>query len=207
MSVQRVKLLMSALGVVGIMGAVLGGPAGCALAVICTAVMITVYMKNTAAIANISQDNPKVRTLRGVTIFTAAYAAAIVLLAVAANRGILDAFADKMGPKRFETAEKLLMAVLLGLPMAVYGNVAPKLPRSRHMGLRLPWTVRDEQTWIVAHRVLGLLSLPLTVLLFIPVGTGMGFETYVKLWWTPALLLWVGIPALASGVFYWRKYK
>lgn len=35
------------------------------------------------------------------------------------------------------------------------GNLAPKLPFSRHTGLRLPWTAADEDTWIVAHRILG----------------------------------------------------
>ena len=42
-------------------------------------------------------------------------------------------------------AAALVLAVLLFL-----GNLAPKLPFSRHTGLRLPWTVADEDTWTVA---------------------------------------------------------
>lgn len=207
MSPERAKLLMSALSVVGILGAVLGGTAGLTLAIISIAVMMAVYFKNIAAISNISEDNPKVRTLRGVTVFNAIYMLAVLLLAVAVNRGVFDKFEEKMSPREYNTAAKLLMAVLLALPMAVYGNTAPKLPRSRFTGLRLPWTVRDEQTWIIAHRILGYLSLPLAVLLFVPVSMGMGYETYVKFWWVPGLLLWIGVPGVVSGIYYWKKYK
>ena len=207
MSPERAKLLMSALSVVGILGAVVGGAAGLALAVICIAVMMAVYFKNIAAVSNLSEDNPKVRTLRGVTVFNAIYMLAVLLLAVAVSKGAFDELAEKMSPREYNTAQKLLMAVLLALPMAVYGNVAPKLPRSRFTGLRLPWTVRDEQTWTVAHRILGYLSLPLAVLLFVPVRTGVDLDTYVKFWWVPALLLWIGVPGVASGIFYWKKYK
>ena len=207
MSLERSKLLISALSVVGILGAVLGGAAGLALAVLCTAVMMVIYFKNIAVISNISEDNPKVRTLRGVTVFSAVYMVALVLFAVAANKGAFDEFVEKLSPREFNTAVKLLMAVILALPMVVYGNTAPKLPFNRFAGLRLPWTVRDEQTWLVAHRILGYLSLPLTLLLFVPVRTGMDFQTYVKFWWTPDLFLWIGVPGVISGIYYWRKYK
>lgn len=207
MSPERAKLLMSALSVVGILGAVLGGAAGFALAAVCVAVMMVVYMKNIAAVSNISEDNPKVRTLRGVTVFNAIYMLAVLLLAVAVSKGVFDELAEKMSPGEFDTAVKLLMAVLLALPMAVYGNTAPKLPRSCFTGLRLPWTVRDEQTWLIAHRLLGYLSLPLAVLLFVPVRTGVGYEAYVKFWWVPDLLLWIGVPGVVSGIYYWKKYK
>lgn len=207
MSPERSKLLISAFSVVGILGAVLGGAAGLALAVICIAVMMVIYFKNIAAISNLSEDNPKVRTLRGVAVFSVIYMLAVLLLAVAVNRGAFDEYAEKLSPREFNTAQKLLMAVLLALPMAVYGNAAPKLPRSRFTGLRLPWTVRDEQTWLIAHRILGYLSLPLTVLLFVPVRTGMDFDTYVKFWWVPDLFLWIGVPGIVSGIYYWKKYK
>lgn len=207
MSPERSKLLISALSVVGILGAVLGGAAGLTLGVICVAVMMVIYFKNIAAISDISEDNPKVRTLRFVAAFSVVYMAALVLLAVAVNKGAFEKFAAKMSPQELNTAEKLVMAVILALPMVVYGNTAPKLPFNRFAGLRLPWTVRDEQTWLIAHRILGYLSLPLTILLFVPVRMGMDFEMYVKFWWTGALFLWIGVPGIVSGVFYWRKFS
>ena len=42
----------------------------------------------------------------------------------------------------------------------VYGNAAPKLPFNRHLGLRLPWTTADENTWRYAHRICGYMSFP-----------------------------------------------
>ena len=207
MTPERSKLLISALSVVGILGAVMGGIAGLALGIICVAVIMVIYLKNIAAVSDISQDNPKVKTLRFDAIFSVVYMAALVILAVAANKGAFDEFAEKMSPREFNAAAKLLMAVILALPMAVYGNTAPKLPFNRFAGLRLPWTVRDEQTWLIAHRLLGYLSLPLTVLLFIPVSTPMLLETYVKFWWIPGLFLWIGVPGIISGVYYWRKFS
>lgn len=207
MSPERSKLLISALSVVGILGAVLGNAAGLTLGVICVAVMMVIYFKNIAAISDISEDNPKVRTLRFAAAFSMVYMAALVLLAVSVNKGAFEKFAAKMSPQEFNTAEKLLMAVILALPMVVYGNTAPKLPFNRFAGLRLPWTVRDEQTWLIAHRILGYLSLPLTIFIFVPVRMGMAFEVYVKFWWTGALLLWIGVPGIVSGVFYWRKFS
>ena len=86
MSPERSKLLISALSVVGILGAVLGNAAGLTLGVICVAIMMVIYFKNIAAISDISEDNPKVRTLRFVAAFSVVYMAALVLLAVAAPR-------------------------------------------------------------------------------------------------------------------------
>lgn len=207
MSPERAKLLIAFLSVAAILAVLLGGVVGCAVAGACTAVIMVIYFKNIAAISNISEDNPKVRTLRGVTIFSVVYLIVAVLFTVAVNEGMFDRFTEKMSPKEFDTAEKLLMAVILALPMAVYGNTAPKLPFNRFVGLRLPWTVRDEQTWLIAHRILGYLSLPLAILLFVPVRTGMNYGDYVKFWWTGALFLWIGIPGIISGVYYWRKYS
>ncbi len=207
MNPERAKLLIAFLSVAGILAVLLGGVVGCAVAGACTAVMMVIYLKNIAAISNISEDNPKVRTLRGVTVFSAVYMIAAVLFAVAVNKGMFDRLTEKMSPKEFDTAVKLLMAAFLALPMAVYGNTAPKLPFNRFAGLRLPWTVRDEQTWLIAHRILGYLSLPLAILLFVPVRAGMNYEDYAKFWWTGDLLLWIGIPGVVSAVFYWRKFS
>ncbi len=48
--------------------------------------------------------------------------------------------------------------------MVFIGIVSPKLPYNRHTGLRLPWTVRDEDTWKNAHRILGFISFPMVLL-------------------------------------------
>ncbi|HIY05838.1 MAG TPA: SdpI family protein, partial [Candidatus Evtepia faecigallinarum] len=48
--------------------------------------------------------------------------------------------------------EKMFAMALVACVMLFAGIVCPKLPYNRHIGLRLPWTVQDEETWNVAHR-------------------------------------------------------
>ena len=79
--------------------------------------------------------------------------------------------------------------------------VSPKLPFTRHTGLRLPWTVRDEETWNLAHRILGILSLPLALLYVACSFTSDRMEEISLI----AMLLWIGIPGGISYLFYWKK--
>ena len=59
----------------------------------------------------------------------------------------------------------------------------------------------------MAHRVLGYISIPVAILVFVNVPTDMLLDTYVKFWWLGAVLLWIGIPGLISGVFYYKKWN
>lgn len=61
-------------------------------------------------------------------------------------------------------AEKILATAILCGFMVFFGAIAPKIPYNRYVGLRLPWTVCDEETWYLAHRILALISLPVLVL-------------------------------------------
>jgi uncharacterized membrane protein len=84
--------------------------------------------------------------------------------------------------------------------MVVVGNTAPKLPFNRHLGLRLPWTVRDEETWNVAHRVLGYVTFPLVICFLVSIQF---FE--LKTCVIATILSWILIPGLISGIFFWKK--
>lgn len=176
------------------------------LVLICVAASLAILYPNLAKLSNISDDNPKVKTLKSVTIFTASYFAVIVLFAVAIENGVFDRFITELPESKLITYSKLLMALVLAIAMLFFGNVAPKIPFNRYTGLRLPWTVRDEDTWIVAHRVLSYISIPIAILLFTNVYTDMPLDAYVKFWWLGAVILWIGIPGLISAVFYYKKW-
>lgn len=177
------------------------------LVLVCMAASLAILYPNLAGLSNVSEDNPKVKSLKSVTIFTAGYLVVVVLFVVAAEHGVLDRFAAGMSENQRNIASKLLMALLLAVPMVFFGNAAPKIPFNRYTGLRLPWTVRDEETWIVAHRVLGYISIPIAILLFANVTTNMSLDTYVKFWWLGAVILWIAIPGVISGVFYYKKWN
>ena len=77
------------------------------------------------------------------------------------------------------------------------------LPFSRHTGLRLPWTVQDEDTWKIAHKVLGYLSLPVAISFPAAALTIRRFEAVS----VAAMLLLVGIPGTVSLIFFWKKMR
>lgn len=172
---------------------------------------VAILYPNLAKLSNVSADNPKVRPLRAVTVFNAVFIGVIILLVVVfgqlEKRGVLAELLSRMSDAEINTASKAAMALILAVPMLFFGNIAPQIPFNRYTGLRLPWTVRDEETWIVAHRVLGYISIPAAILIFVNVPTDMSLDAYVKVWWLGALIMWIGIPGLTSGIFYYKKWN
>lgn len=83
------------------------------------------------------------------------------------------------------------------------GIISPKLPYNRHTGLRLPWTVQDEDTWNVAHQILGYIALPITLLYIACSLTIPNFEIVTLC----VMGLWIGIPGTMSYVFFRKKMR
>ena len=127
------------------------------------------------------------------TAFDAALVLVCVGAALLAETGHLPW--TEAGERYFAAA--LVLAVLLFL-----GNLAPKLPFSRHTGLRLPWTVADEDTWTVAHRLVGYLSFPLALVYLAGLSLTAQFEVLTL----GVFLLWVGVPGLLSYLYFRRKW-
>ena len=71
-----------------------------------------------------------------------------------------------------------------------FRNDFPRLPFTRHTGLRLPWTIRDEDTWNLAHQIIGFTSVPIVLLYLSAAWTIPNFETVSA----AAVLTWIGIP-------------
>ena len=213
MSLKNAKHLLGTLSLTALIIAAIGRNTivSTFLTLICVFASLAILYPNLAKLSNVSEDNPKVRTLRSVTIFTFVFFGIIVLLAVLIGqlekRGLLAEWFSNMSEEQINIISKAFMALVFAVPVLFFGNVAPQIPFNRYTGLRLPWTVRDEDTWIVAHRVLGYISLPVALLVFVNVPTDMPLDTYVKFWWLGAVLLWLGIPGLISGVFFYRKWS
>lgn len=212
-SLKNAKYLLRVLSLTALIIAAIGRNTmvSAILTLICVFASLAVLYPNLAKLSNVSEDNPKVKTLQSVTIFTVVFFGIVVFLAVIIGslekRGALAALFNGMSEEQINIVSKAFMALVLAVPVLFFGNVAPKIPFNRYTGLRLPWTVRDEETWIVAHRVLGYISGHIAILVFVNVPTDMLLDTYVKFWWLGVVLLWIGIPGLISGVFYYRKWN
>ena len=73
--------------------------------------------------------------------------------------------------------------------------VAGKSPFNRNLGLRLPWTVADEETWIVAHRILEYSVLSLVVI-YVALIPFVNIRTITMI----VLLCWIALPGLFSFI-------
>lgn len=200
MSVNRSRAFINGLSILALLLALIlrNDILSIVLVLVCLLSALAILYRNLAGLTNISEDNPKLRTVRSVTIFNVVIIVGIVVFAILIEKGVIY-LTDEQG--------KFFFATLLAVLMIGFGNIAPKLPFNRYTGLRLPWTVRDEETWIVSHRILGYISLPLAILGFVGATIQMDFDLWIKVWFLAPLFIWIGIPAAYSGIFYCRKFS
>jgi uncharacterized membrane protein len=160
---------------------------------ICFAVSLVLLWRNMSALADVSKDSPKTTTLKIVSVFTVVMCAVAVAVVVLGKNGIL--ILSGTAEKYFEAA--IVLAIILFI-----GNMAPKLPFNRYVGLRLPWTVRDEETWIVAHRILAYIAFPIAIIYLIGIPTINDFAVLSA----GTLIAFVAIPSVVSLLYFYRKF-
>lgn len=177
--------MLAALGINNpIVSVVLSG--GCILAA------VFILYRNLALMTSVTTDNMRLKILKIITIFHIGILAAGIILAVLTASGLVQ-FS--------EYEEKMTAMFVVAGFMIFMGIVSPKLPFTRHTGLRLPWTIRDQDTWNLAHKILGYISLPLALLY---VACSLTIEFFQQVTFA-VILLWIGIPGGISYIFYWRK--
>lgn len=159
---------------------------------VCMMTAAGILYRNLALLTSITTDDMKLRTLRITTIFNIISLAVCILLSILVG---LDVVAIS------EQGEKVFAMLLISCVMLFGGIVSPKLPFTRHTGLRLPWTVRDEDTWNVAHKIFGYISFPLVLLYIAGTWTIDNFELVSS----AVVLAWVGIPGVLSYFYYFKK--
>ena len=97
--------------------------------------------------------------------------------------------------------EKLLAMAIVSCVILFSGIISPKLPFTKHTGLRLPWIVQDEDTWNLAHRIIGYISIPIVILYIAATLSIDNFEAVTLC----AMIAWIGIPSLLSLIYYCKK--
>ncbi len=102
-----------------------------------------------------------------------------------------------------EDGEKTFAMIFVSCIMIFAGIVCPKLPYNRYIGLRLPWTVQDEDTWNIAHRILGYISIPVVLLYIACTCTIQDFKAVS----VAIMITWIGIPGGISYVHFHKKYR
>lgn len=160
----------------------------------CLLASVIILYRNLALLTRVTTGDMKIGILRLTTIFNICILAAGIIISVLTASGVIDFT---------ENQEKMLAMLLISCVMVFAGIISPKLPFSRHTGLRLPWTVQDEDTWNLAHKILGYISLPVVILYL----TGALTIPYFEAVTVSAVLIWLGIPSGISYIYLRRRIK
>lgn len=158
----------------------------------CLFVAIIILYRNLALLTSITTNDMKIGVLRITTLFD------IGVLVVGILVSLLTAF-DVI--TFTENGEKMFAMLLISCVILFAGIISPKLPFSRHTGLRLPWTVQDEDTWNIAHKIIGYISLPVVLLYLACAWTIQNFEAVTLC----VMLIWIGVPSVISFLFFRKK--
>lgn len=159
----------------------------------CMLAALIILYRNLSLLTKITTENMKIGTLKVTTLFNMAVLIFAVMIAI---------FNEASFIRLSESGEQGLALAVTCIIMLFGGYISPKLPFTRHTGLRLPWTVQDEETWNIAHKVIGFISLPLVLLYLAASCTINNFEAITL----AVIFLWIGIPGLISFVFWWKKF-
>lgn len=160
---------------------------------VCMLAATIVLYRNLTLLTSVTTDDLRIGIMRVAVFFN------VGILII----GIIVAFLIALDVITFsENGEKMFAMIFLSCIIMFMGIIAPKLPYNRHIGLRLPWTVQDEGTWRIAHRILGYISFPV-VLLYIACAWTIPYFEVVS---TAAMIIWIGIPGVISLVYFYKKY-
>ncbi len=97
----------------------------------------------------------------------------------------------------------MLLPAFLGVMFIVIGNYMPKTTRNRSMGIKLRWTIGNDENWQKTHRLGGRLQVVSGVLMLISALFSVEASIGVLV---VALVLSVGVPTVYSYMLY-RKHK
>ena len=96
------------------------------------------------------------------------------------------------------TSMPFFVTVFLGVLFVIIGNYLPKCRPNYTIGIKLPWTLHDEENWRFTHRVGGFS--------FSIAGVLVIFSAFFGAFWMlfAILLLAVLVPTVASAVYFYK---
>ncbi|MBQ2842514.1 MAG: SdpI family protein [Clostridia bacterium] len=95
----------------------------------------------------------------------------------------------------------LIMMLFFGVLFIVIGNYLPKCKQNYTIGIKISWTLNDEENWNYTHRISGKLWVAGGVILLL---TAVFRQTWVFVVITALMVI---IPFLCSYLFYRKKNK
>lgn len=95
----------------------------------------------------------------------------------------------------------LIMPLFLGAVFIIIGNYLPKCKQNYTIGIKVSWTLNDEENWNYTHRISGRI--------WVAGGVIIMLSSFFRLTWLPMIimLLMIIIPFAVSYLFYRKKNK
>ena len=149
-------------------------------------ITLAFFTINIYKLTNISKDDKRVKIIK---IFNYLFIIAIPILII--SQYIFN----------IENDNSEFIVILIISLMIMSGAFFYNFPYNKYIGLRLPWTIRDESTWKIAHQIIGIISLPISILTFI---CAMFFDPEICA--TIGILSWLLIPSIISGIRFYKLY-
>lgn len=91
-----------------------------------------------------------------------------------------------------------IVPAFVGLLFIIIGNYLPKSKQNYTVGIKLPWTLNNEENWNKTHRLAGYL--------WIVCGLVMFVNSFLKIYWLPVFILIISgivfVPAIYSYILY-----
>ena len=159
---------------------------------LCMLVAAVILYRNFALVTSVTTNDMKIGVLRITTFFNIGILIVGILVTLLTDSDVITFT---------ENGEKMFAMLLISCVILFAGIISPKLPFSRHTGLRLPWTVQDEETWNIAHKIIGYISLPVVLLYVACVWTIHNFEIVTLC----IMLIWIGVPGAVSYLSFRKK--
>lgn len=101
----------------------------------------------------------------------------------------------------YDISVEIIMPLLMGLMFMVIGNLLPKCKRNYTLGIKLPWTLNDDENWNKTHRFAGKLWVVGGALIMATAVFGSFILFFV------ATIVMVLVPTVYSYLLYRRKKK
>lgn len=103
-----------------------------------------------------------------------------------------------------DTQEYFFSEILVFSFMALFGSCANALPFNKYVGLRLPWTLVDYQTWRYAHKLLHELTFPAILFSIVILKMFPNKSKTLMIW---SVLLYLEVPSFFSYLYYKKKHQ
>ncbi len=92
--------------------------------------------------------------------------------------------------------------ILVGIIFVIIGNYLPKCRQNYTVGIKLPWTLHDEENWNRTHRFAGKLWMIGGILFSVLAVTGYG-----NTWILPATMIVMVLVPMIYSFLYYLKHK